>query len=165
MSARRLAWVILCCAALAPVLVTLAYVDERGRDVPFWDEWDRSANLVVLDADGALTLDDVLRTHNEHRLLLSALITLASERLVGWSLVGEMYVSVALSCVAWLLLVSLVRQHFRERWTALLTCAALAMLVFWPAQWFNWLVGFQTQIYGFYFAGAGRAQSGRRGVR
>lgn len=147
--ARRVTWIVLCVAGLAPLLVTLAYVHERGRNVPFWDEWDRSANLAVLDANGALTLDDVLRTHNEHRLLLSALITLASVRLVGWSLVGEMYVGVGLAFVAWLLLVSLVRRHRHGRWTPLLTCAALSMLVFWPAQWFNWLVGFQTQVYGF----------------
>lgn len=135
--------------ALVPVAVAFAYVHEWGRDVPFWDEWERSARLAVLAADGTLTLDDVLRTHNEHRLLFSALITVASVHLTGWSLVDEMYVSVALSFVSYLLLVDIVRVQSLERRTVALLCVPLAMVVFWPAQWFNWLVGFQTQVYGF----------------
>ena len=141
--------IVVACLALVPVAVALAYVHQWGRDVPFWDEWERSARLAVLAADGTLTLDDVLRTHNEHRLLFSALITLASVRLTGWSLVGEMYVSVALSFASYLLLVDVVRVQSRERRTVAILCVPLAMIVFWPAQWFNWLVGFQTQVYGF----------------
>ena len=97
------AGVVVACLALVPVAVALVYVHEWGRDVPFWDEWERSVHLAVLAADGTLTLDDVLRAHNEHRLLFSALITLASVHLLAWSLVGEMYGSVSRSVVSGLL--------------------------------------------------------------
>lgn len=137
------------CAALVPLVVALAYVHRWGRDVPFWDEWDRSAHLAVLAADGTLTFDDVFRAHNEHRLLFSAIVTVANAHLAGWSLVGEMYLGIALSFVAYLMLVAIVRQQSRDRRTVVVLGVPLAMLVFWPAQWFNWLVGFQTQVYGF----------------
>ena len=168
LTARRgapfvLARVVVPCATLVPVLVALVHVHQWGRDVPFWDEWERSAHLAVRTADGSLSVDDVLRAHNEHRLLFSALVTVASVRLAGWSLVGEMYVSVALSLVAFLLLLSLVRGQADDRRMVLLLAVPLAMLVFWPAQWFNWLVGFQTQVYGFmaFSIAAIRVVSGR----
>ena len=54
-----------------------------------------------------LTFDDVFRAHNEHRLLFSAIVTVANAHLAGWSLVGEMYLGIALSFVAYLMLVAI----------------------------------------------------------
>jgi hypothetical protein len=136
-------------AAVLPLVVALSYVRQNGRDVPFWDEWDRSAPLAIGAADGSLSLADLARPHNEHRLLFSAIVTVASVYLADWSLVGEMYVGILLSLLGYLLLLAIVRQQSRSPGTVWILCVPLAALVFWPAQWFNWLVGFQTQIFGF----------------
>ena len=95
----RLRVVALVVVAAIPLVVVTAYVQARGRNVPFWDQWELSAEIAIRAADGSLTFGDIVRQHNEHRLLFSNLTTAVLARTVAWNLDVEMYVIIALAAL------------------------------------------------------------------
>ena len=145
----RITWwrPVLVVIVMIPFLVALSYVHRTGQSVPFWDEWEWSAPIAIGSFDGTLRPADLFRQHNEHRLVFSGLVTAALARAGDWDPHVEMYISLAIALLTWLLLLDLLRQGGGEgaKWAAI----ALSALAFWPGQYFNWVVGFQTQIYFF----------------
>ncbi|WP_313283652.1 hypothetical protein [Stenotrophomonas indicatrix] len=135
--------------AMLALVVRLFYVQHFAVPMPFWDQWDaEGAFLLKPWIDGTFPWADLIRTHNEHRILPTRLVTLATYLVTGqWNNMYEARVAALVFC---LIPGMLVWQSLRQkeagahRW--LLVVAALLLSVL-PFAWENFLVGFQSQFY------------------
>lgn len=126
----------------------LIVIDRYGSDVPEWDQWD-AEGLAVLQPwkQGNLTLQDLVRPHNEHRILPTKLLGLGGVAANGqWDARLQCVINAGLHglIAAGLLLagMNLMRPRWYGLWFALL--AATFML---PLAWQNVLAGFHSQQY------------------
>ena len=133
--------------ALLPIAAIVRLIGKYAVNVPWGDEW----SLVPLFAkwhDHQLTLSDLLRQHNEHRIFFPKLIYLAFAHWTHWNVKAEMFFSVLLCCATsagiYLLLERTVPGTSRKR---LLLWALINLLIFAPVQAENWLWGFQLQMF------------------
>ena len=133
--------------ALFPVALVIRLIADYGINVPFGDEW-AMIPLFARWQDHQLTLADLFRQHNEHRIFFPKLIYLAFAQLTHWNLRGEMFFSVFLcgltSASIYGLLQRTVGGSARRR---LALWAVSNVLIFSPAQAENWLWGFQLQMF------------------
>ena len=133
--------------ALLPVALVIRLIADYGINVPFGDEW-AMIPLFARWHDHQLTLADLFRQHNEHRIFFPKLIYLAFAQLTHWNLRGEMFFSVFLcgltSASIYGLLQRTVGGSARRR---LALWAVSNVLIFSPAQAENWLWGFQLQMF------------------
>src|SRR5437773_6033050 len=133
--------------AIVPFAFLLYTVVKFSVPVPFLDEWDLVPLLEKMYG-GSLTLDDLWKLHNEHRLLFPQLIMLGLARLTDWDLRYEMAASMLLAAGIFLLLVRQVGITARKlavpelRWAIPL----FSVIVFSISQYQNWLWGWQLEI-------------------
>lgn len=132
---------------LIPIGALIALVGRYGVNVPFWDQWDFVPFLRRSNTSG-VRFSDLWAQHNEHRLVFPRLLMLLSARLTDWNTRAEMALNVAVASVTFGLLASLLRRTFRDSGINHLPLAAITSLfVFSPAQWGNWLWGWQLQWF------------------
>jgi hypothetical protein len=136
-------------AVSALVLVAqLWLVAHAGTDVPFQDQWDVEGRwLYPAAADGTLRFVDLLRPHNEHRLLWTHLLNLGLFSVNGqWDpLVQMVAIAVLRAGCAGLLVYCLARGWSGQgRWLA---GAGVAVAFLPHLAWHNVLWGFQSQVY------------------
>lgn len=130
---------------LIPVVVLLWFVASFGVNVPAWDQWKLVA---VFDkvATGKASFTDFFALHNEHRLVFPKLIFLSLAFLTKWDIRYELYLSIFLAGINFLILYkisSLSRNNNTDSsWhlANILTC----ILIFSLVQYENWLWGFQV---------------------
>lgn len=135
--------------ALLSLLARLAYVQLYSAPMPYWDQWDGEAAFLLKPwIDGTLQWADMIRTHNEHRILPTRLVTLGSYLITGqWNNMYEARVSAFVYCfIPGLLVWHALRDERSMRLNWLLVVAALLVAVL-PFAWENILVGFQSQFY------------------
>lgn len=134
-------------AAVAGVQLWL--VAGAGTDVPFQDQWDVEGRWLYpgFAAGGALHFSDLLRPHNEHRILWTHLLNLGLFKADGqWDplvqlIAGAGLRAAAAAGLAWLLGCNLGSVG---RWVA----AAGVVAAYLPIlAWHNALWGFQSQVY------------------
>lgn len=130
-------------AGLVAFLVLALFVDRFGVDVPYWDEWVELPFYAARQA-GTLTAHDIWAQHNEHRIPLSRLISVALFDLLGeWNVVAQMAVSAAVMGLAvGGLAYTLVRLGVSP-----LIVLAVAVLLTSPLQWENILWGYQIHCF------------------
>ena len=137
---RTIDRLLLAAAWALPVLV-LGLVLRLGVNVPFSDEWD-FIPYVFHAQNGTLTLDELWRQHNEHRMFFASLMVLALAKLGGWNLIREEVVSVllcaAVQCVLW----RLVRRTLPPAATPI-AFAAMALALWNTGQAENFAMGLQ----------------------
>ena len=128
----------------APALLTLLFVDSFGVNLPVRDDWDFAATLVRFK-EHHLTLEDLWAQHTEHRILVPRVLGIALAGFTHWNLRAEMFLSVLLAVVTFVLLAWLIRQAFGG-WTrySVALAAVSSGLLFCLSLWQNWLWGFQT---------------------
>jgi len=138
---------VLALVALLPFAALVRLISDYGVNVPYGDEW----TLLPLFAkchDHQLTLADLFRQHNEHRIVFPKLIYLAFANWTHWNVKAEMFFSVLLaggaSAGTYFLLAQSVPGTTRKR---LLLWALINLLIFAPVQAENWLWGFQLQVF------------------
>lgn len=136
-------------AALFVVLgAKLVLIKVLGAQVPYWDQWDgEAAHLYKPYLEGTLTWEQLLASHNEHRILFTRLWSLALLEINGvWSPKLQMVANAVLHVsVLVLLLVWLTRGlSVARRW---FLCAVTAAVYAIPFGWGNTLAGFQSQFY------------------
>lgn len=133
--------------ALIPAALIVRLISEYGVNVPFGDEWSM-ISLFAKWNDHQMTFADLYRQHNEHRIFFPKLIYIAFAQLTHWNLRGEMFFSVFLcaitSACSYGLLQRTVGGSARRR---LLLWALCNVLIFSPAQYENWMWGFQLQMF------------------
>ncbi|AWH52177.1 hypothetical protein C1924_02725 [Stenotrophomonas sp. ESTM1D_MKCIP4_1] len=135
--------------ALLALVARLLYIQFYAAPIPYWDQWDGEAAFLLKPwIDGTLQWADLIRTHNEHRILPTRLVTLGSYLVTGqWNNLYEARVSALVYCFIPALLVwHALRDERRSRFDGLLVLVALAAAVL-PFAWENILVGFQSQFY------------------
>lgn len=140
-------WALAALAAL-PALAALIYALRFRLGLPYWDGWELVPDVQKLYA-GTLTLADLWRPHNEHRLFLPRLILLGLARLTRWNDGYEVALSLAAAAGTAALLIAQWRRTAAQlrlpgagRLIPLLT-----LLVFALTQWENWLWGWQFIFY------------------
>lgn len=135
--------------ALLALVARLLYIQFYAVPIPYWDQWDGEAAFLLKPwIDGTLQWADLIRTHNEHRILPTRLVTLGSYLVTGqWNNMYEARVSALVYCFIPALLVwHALRDERRSRLDWLVVLVALAAAVL-PFAWENILVGFQSQFY------------------
>lgn len=128
--------------------VKLYLIGVLGDPLPYWDQWDaEAAKLFVPYLEGRLRLDDLLSSHNEHRILLTRLLALGVLEVAGnWNVILEMIIGACLHVAFLAQLIWVLRRASLPLMPGML--AALLLLLFAiPADMENTLAGFQSQFY------------------
>jgi hypothetical protein len=131
------------------LVARLLYVQFFSTPMPFWDQWDGEWVTALKPwLDGTLHWSTLLTAHNEHRILPTRLVTLASYLATGeWNNVYEARISAVVFCFIPALLVwHAVRDEAAAGWRWLMVLLVVLLSVL-PFARENFLVGFQSQFY------------------
>ena len=131
----------------APAGVIIHLIATYAVDVPYWDQWE-TARFFGVTRYHHESLTEIARQQNESRLLFPNLIFLALSLPTGtWSVLREMYFSVALVAVVSAVLFQLLRRTG----FSLPAQAGLLFLINWVlfsvTQEENWFFGIQICYY------------------
>lgn len=135
---------------VAIVVGRVVFVSLYAESIPFWDQWDaEGAGLVKPWLEGSLHWGDLLAPHNEHRILLSRLISLGlfAANHGQWDNLVSAYANTGLYAAASTLLYLLLRPEFASRAARATLALALLALAWIPYAYENTLVGFQNQFH------------------
>ena len=132
---------------VAPAGVIIHLIATYAVDVPYWDQWE-TARFFGVTRYHHESLVEIARQQNESRLLFPNLIFLALSLPTGtWSVLREMYFSVALVAVVSAVLFQLLRRTG----FSLLAQAGLLFVINWilfsVTQEENWFFGIQICYY------------------
>jgi hypothetical protein len=144
-SLNRIFWVGLFLLVLSSHLWLIAHF---GNSTPFWDQWDGEAGKVLLPyQSGSLTVSQLVAPHNEHRIILTRLFSLALLSFNGnWDPKLEMVAQAILHSLTLAALVACCSSGIRPNLRPLLGLfAAIVFMI--PFPWENILWGFQSQFY------------------
>src|SRR5271154_446896 len=131
-------------------------IDYAGNSTPYTDEWDgEAANLLKPYLQGALTLGDLFRAHNEHIIFFTRLLTLATFNLSGyWDVILQMIANAILDAATVVAIAYALSRPLRGAWApaAMILSVSINAL---PLSYDNILLSFNTHFYlllGFSFA-------------
>jgi hypothetical protein len=126
----------------------ILFIRYFGSALPYWDQWDAEADsLYKAYLNSGLTLSALFSAHNEHRIFMSRLLSLALFELDGgWDPILQMIVNAALHTVAIVLLALTLQRILRPaQFVSLVVFTAFLFVL--PLGWENLLAGFQSQFY------------------
>ncbi|RDS79793.1 hypothetical protein [Dyella psychrodurans] len=135
---------------LAALAARFAYVSVYAGSLPYWDQWDGEADRLLLPwLNGTWHWMDLFSPHNEHRIALTRLLTLALFELNHhqWDNLVEAYACAGVfAAMEALLYARLCRglPHLSQRLGLLVFMTVLAAL---PFAWENIASGFQSAFY------------------
>lgn len=137
-------WLIMSACAIPILMVVFALV-QQGTRLPFYDTWDGGYTVAYSALEGRLTLDSMLRFHNEHPILFTRLVYVLSALFASFDLSLVLSVNILLSLGCALLFLRLVALDFGEEvaWTA---AVPIFILMFTLRAWHHWIVAFQNQF-------------------
>lgn len=141
-------WVMPVVVGLGVLAVQLGLVAMAGTDVPFQDQWDvEGRGLYPAWLDGTLRIGDLLRAHNEHRIVWTQLLNLGLFALDGqWDPLVQLVAGAVLRAASATVLAWMLGKNLGANARALV--AGGVGLVFLPVlAWHNALWGFQSQVY------------------
>ncbi|MPZ17100.1 MAG: hypothetical protein GEV06_04170 [Luteitalea sp.] len=134
-------------AVLSAALLSLVFLRQYAVDVPYMDEWDFVPPLWKALNGGTLDLEILLRQHNEHRLLIVALLYVALLVTIGWNEIAAMIVTQGCLLAGAIGCAILARQTVSPRLSRyLLPLVAVLALLYTPAQAETLLWGFTMQL-------------------
>jgi hypothetical protein len=131
--------------ALSPVVYLAWMIRATAVNVLILDEWDY-VGLFQQFAAHALTLQDLLRQHNESRTTLPNLILLGLGSLTHWDTRWEMWISFLFAATISASVFFLSRRMLNRR-QALVLWAIANLLIFSTEQQQNWLWGLQMIVF------------------
>jgi hypothetical protein len=134
--------------ALLPFLYLVLLVYQYRVDVPFLDQWNGLAPLIVKLHAGSLTMQDLWLQHNEHRLIFPRIVMLSLALLSGWDIAYELAFSILLATITLFILRHLIGNTAQAlqidlRWLI----PIISVMVFSLHQGENWLWGFELSIF------------------
>jgi hypothetical protein len=133
--------------AVVPPLVLALLTAIYAVDLPQLDEWRFVPDIEKTFA-GTLTLQDVWRQHNDHRIFFPKAVILFLARVSHWDTRWECATSIGLAIVIFALIILTFRAllgPLSARPTAK-AILAISIVVFSLNQWQNWLWGMQLII-------------------
>jgi hypothetical protein len=140
----------LLCASLFLVVVgaRAVVIDYAGNSTPYTDEWDgEAANLLKPYIQGALTIGDLFKAHNEHVIFFTRLMTLAIFNLSGyWDVILQMIANAILDAATVVAISYALSRPLRGAWApaAMILSVLINAL---PLSYDNILLGFNTHFY------------------
>ena len=142
---QALRWLVLL-VPVAQLAVILWVIWTRSADVPVNDEWAMT-RIVRAVADGELGPGDFWAFHNEHRIVVPRLTTLALIEATGWHRQVLMSFNVLVAVAsAWFLLLA-ARTTFRSSTLTAAFVVPLSLLILSLARYHNWLKPFTDKIW------------------
>lgn len=131
---------------IPPVLLTW-FVVTFNVNVPYWDDW-AIVPLFEKVAEGNANFSDFFEQHNEHRILLPKIIITALAFATKWNIDYQIYLSIALTCVNFIVLYKISTQQLRAihlnnsaYWKIHLANLVICLLIFSWSQYEVWLSG------------------------
>lgn len=140
----------MCAVALFLIILgsKLWLIRDFGSDLPYWDQWDAEAGRLFIPwFNNSLTIGDLFKPHNEHRIVFTRLLSLALMLMNHqWDAQMTMVVNTVIhSLSAVLLFLIMVRLIGPKSLVPGLLAIALAFSL--PFSWENTLAAFQSQFY------------------
>jgi hypothetical protein len=132
-----------------PIALSLYILLTSGGVLPHWDEWNATAPVAIKSAQGLLTLEDIVRQHNEHKIVFTKMITALVARFTNWQMPIESLISVLLGCIS-VILITVNLQKFAA-FPRVGQAAIASAFVFTLRDYGNIILPFQTQVF-FVFA-------------
>ena len=143
-------FVLLLSVALCLIMIGSRYwlIDHYGSDLPFWDQWDAEWNTLFRPyLDGTLSVNDLLAPHNEHRVLLSRLLSLGLLSINGqWDSSLQMVVNSTFYSIVGATLFYILGKELKPA-LMLVWALVITLLFSMPFGWENSIAGFQSQFY------------------
>ena len=129
--------------ALVIVSARLWLIHNFGSSVPMWDQWDMQASGLFLPwLEGTLKWDDLFAAHNEHRVLVTRLLSLSLLILneTQWYPLLEMIVNALLSTTIAIILIAVLKNKLEP---AVQNGLLLSIILLWslPYGWESILGG------------------------
>jgi hypothetical protein len=144
---NRRALLIVAAVLFAPVLMAVI-IHRYGVNVPYWDEWDQ-LSVVSRAYDHTLTAGLLWEQQNEHRPVVSKLISIVIARTTKLNLVVEMYVGFGFQLLSLILIWRMLAAGLKDRARVLigpLTIAA-SLMMFWAVAHEDWIWGLASVQY------------------
>ncbi len=121
-------------------------VATHGVNVPYYDQWDRSWEFIILNFENqTLILPQLFQQHNEHRIFFTNLLSILSAILTDWNIRFEIFMNAVLCIANGIILMAIFRKHTPRLMPLAVIIASL--LVISLNQYGNLLFGFQSPFY------------------
>ena len=136
------------CAIASPVWLSLL-VKSFAVNVPFGDEWSTPGNIFseIYYQSRYISFSDLIAQHNEARPLFPKIVFIATAYTTHWDTRYEMAIIFSMACLISINLFYVARKTIEKKGVLLWILMALTnLLIFSPAQYENWLWGFQIVI-------------------
>jgi hypothetical protein len=135
-------------AALTIIGARLWLISQYATSLPIADQWGAEGYYLLKPwYEGRLSFMDLLDPHNEHRIFLSRLLTLALTYLNGqWDSMPEMVFNAIFCGLIGVFGLALLLHHFGDRHRSVLLIAGTLWLAL-PYAHENTLWGFQSSFY------------------
>jgi hypothetical protein len=131
--------------ALLPLVFVIAFVTQRGVDMPLMDDWENASIIAVKTADGTLTLSDLFRQYVSHRMVFTNLYTAIMTVLAQWPIKFTLYFIVFQATLCLAMLGALLAKDAPRSVPVVLV--AFSVLMFSVRQNINWLLSTQTSWF------------------
>ncbi len=131
-------------AMVLPAVLVFYYICKFGLTVPYYDQWELVPQIEKM-YHHSLTLSDIWRQHNEHRLLFPKSLMFFLAWLSNWNLFYELCANLVIAALTFLFLLSILRGTSKTVpfWLKMY----FSLMVFSMFQWENWSWGWQIQIF------------------
>ena len=130
--------------AIVPAIILGLLVWRYSVNIPFLDQWDTPAKLLIEQTQGKLSWQQWMEQHTESRPLFPKLLFITLANITNWNNRYEMLVTFLLACLVSCNIYYLSKITFNNHWQHL-SCFLLAnLLIFNPIQQENWMWGFQS---------------------
>jgi len=129
-----------------PIITILALLIKYSINVPWWDQLS-FVDLMVKLHHGTLSIYDLWKQHNEHRILVPQAFELLVGKLTGFNFRVPVLLNFVAALCTFALLVSLIKKTFINDKAVALLAIPFAWLVFSPIQAVNWIWGFQLAFF------------------
>lgn len=131
--------------ALLPLVFVIAFVTDRGVDMPLLDDWENASLIAVKTADGTLTLPDLFRQYVSHRMVFTNLYTAIMTTLAHWPIKFTLYFIVFQATLCLAMLGALLAKDAPR--VVPVALVAFSVLMFSVRQNINWLLSTQTSWF------------------
>lgn len=130
-----------------PPLFLVCFAIKYTVNLPFADEW-YFVPLFEKMFNNTLTFGDLWAQHNEHRFLLTKLVTLANVQLTDWDLRYEIFLNLVIGAAIFMSIFAVLKKVSNDFWLFPIywIFPTLSFLIFSLAQWENWLWGIRMNI-------------------
>lgn len=131
-----------------PVLSVALYIHVFGLNIPLWDQWSFVSCLMLADAR-QLTLEFLLKLHNEHRPFFPRLIWLGLATLTDYNVKAELWANLAVVIGAFIFFIRRATRIWREIQinVPVFSIPLLSLLIFNLGHRESWLMGFTFQYF------------------